>query len=147
MSSTGTGGTLGSPTPTVTTPTPTITSPSSSTGTGGTVTTICLVGIQPISNEIPSSYELYQNYPNPFNPTTKIKFDIAMFPLYERGVRGVLIKLYDILGCEIAVLVNEQLKPGKYEVDWDASNYPSGVYYYKLSSGDFTETRKMILVK
>jgi hypothetical protein len=59
----------------------------------------------------------------------------------------VLLVIYDILGREVAALVNQQLKPGTYEVDWDAANYPSGVYYYKLTAGDFTETKKMVLVK
>jgi len=103
------------------------------------------IGIQPISHEIPAGFNLFQNYPNPFNPTTKIRFEIP--PL--EGVRGriVEIKIYDILGSEITTLVSEQLKPGTYEVNWDASNYPSGVYYYKLSAGDYLETKKMVLVK
>ena len=104
-----------------------------------------MVGIQPISNEIPNSFSLSQNYPNPFNPSTKIRFDIP--PL--EGDRGRMVRLiiYDILGREIAVIVNEQLSPGTYEVEWGASNYPSGVYMYKLVSDDFTETKKMIFIK
>jgi hypothetical protein len=144
------GGILGSPISTTTSPTPTVTSPSSLTSTGGTVTSICtFVGIQPISNEIPGSYELFQNYPNPFNPTTKIKFDLPKSNLTLSEAKGLNIKLiiYDILGKEVAILVNQQLKLGTYEVEWDASNYPSGVYYYKFSSGDFTETKKMVLIK
>jgi hypothetical protein len=110
------------------------------------------IGIQNISTEIPSRFSLSQNYPNPFNPETKIKFDIPL----SRGVsegRGVLVRLviYDILGKEIATLVNEQLKPGTYEVEWSAtcggSNYPSGVYFYKLIANEFTETKKMVLIK
>jgi hypothetical protein len=94
---------------------------------------------------------LFQNYPNPFNPVTKIKYQIPL----SRGVsagRGVFTKLiiYDILGREIATLVNEQLKPGTYEVEWSAtgggSNYPSGVYFYKLITNDFSETKKMVLI-
>jgi hypothetical protein len=63
--------------------------------------------------------------------------------------RGVLVRLviYDILGREIATLVNQQLKPGTYEVEWDASNYPSGVYFYKLLTSEFIETKKMVLIK
>ncbi len=104
-----------------------------------------IIGVTNISSEIPNSYELYQNYPNPFNPVTKIRFDIPS----SKGARGMITKLvvYDILGREIKVLVNEGLFPGTYEVDWDASNYPSGVYFYKLITEDFTEARKMVLIK
>jgi uncharacterized delta-60 repeat protein len=102
-----------------------------------------LVGIQPISNEIPHQYSLSQNYPNPFNPSTKIKFAIPVGNGRDRS----LIKIYDALGREISTLVNEELNPGTYEVDWNAVNYPSGVYYYKLTSKDYTETKKMILIK
>jgi len=107
-----------------------------------------LIGINNISTEIPSSYNLYQNYPNPFNPATKIQFQIPL----SRGVsagRGVSVKLaiYDILGKEIAVLVNEFLSPGTYEIEWNASDYPSGVYFYRLVTDGFTQTNKMILVK
>lgn len=103
------------------------------------------VGLIPISTKIPETYSLNQNYPNPFNSKTRIKFGIPLSPLYESGF--VTLKIFDILGREITVLVNEQLKPGMYEVDWDASNYTSGVYYYQLIAGDYTETRKMVLVK
>jgi photosystem II stability/assembly factor-like uncharacterized protein len=96
--------------------------------------------IQQISNEIPNEFKLYQNYPNPFNPTTNIKFQISKLSVAK-------IIIYDILGREVTTLVNEQLKPGTYEVEWNASNYPSGVYYYKLSSGEFSETRKAVLLK
>jgi Secretion system C-terminal sorting domain len=117
-------------------------------GSGGTVTTVCIVGIQPITNEIPLSFKLFQNYPNPFNPTTKIKFSIPL----SRGVsagRGVLVKvvIFDILGREIAVLVNDELRPGTYEVDWNAENYPSGIYFCRLITQGYTETKKMVLLK
>jgi 5-hydroxyisourate hydrolase-like protein (transthyretin family) len=116
--------------------------------------TVLNVKLKPIptgisnNNEIPKEFRLYQNYPNPFNPTTKIKFQIPL----SRGVsegRGVSTQLiiYDILGREVAILVNEQMKPGKYEVDFDGSNYPSGVYFYKLTAGDFKAVNKMILLK
>jgi len=114
-----------------------------------------LVGVTPISTEIPVHYELYQNYPNPFNPVTKIKFQIPLLSGVTDG-RGALIQItiYDALGREIVVLVNQQLQPGTYEADWDASAYPSGVYYYLMevrydgfAIGNFTETRKMILIR
>lgn len=101
-----------------------------------------LIGIEPISNEIPNQFSLSQNYPNPFNPTTKIRFDIS-----GTSAAQTYLSVYDILGSEVATLVNEELKPGTYETKWDASNFVSGVYFYKLSTTDFTETKKMILIK
>lgn len=98
------------------------------------------MGIISSSNEIPEKFSLSQNYPNPFNPKTNIKFQIA-----KSG--NVKLTVFDILGREIAVLVNQQLIPGTYEVNWDGSNYPSGVYFYRLTVGDFTQTRKMVLIK
>jgi hypothetical protein len=109
-----------------------------------------LIGINPISSEIPSSFSLSQNYPNPFNPVTKIRFQIPLLRGVDaEGGRGVYTKLsiFDILGREITTLVNEQLKPGSYEVEWDASAFPSGVYFYRLQSGTFIQTLKMILIK
>ncbi len=100
-------------------------------------------------------FSLSQNYPNPFNPVTNIRFNIPLLRGVPEG-RGVFTKLvvYDMLGKEIATLVNQQMQPGSYNVDWDASNYPSGVYFYKLevrqagsSTGEFTEARKMVLIK
>jgi photosystem II stability/assembly factor-like uncharacterized protein len=98
------------------------------------------IGINPISSEVPNAFSLSQNYPNPFNPTTNIKFNIPK-------TSNVKLNIYDALGREVAVLVNEELKPGTYEVDWDASNYSSGIYYYTLQSGDYKETKKMVLIK
>ena len=102
-------------------------------------------GIQNISNSIISNYHLYQNYPNPFNPSTKIKFDL-------RQSSNIKLIIYNILGKEIAKLVNEKLDAGIYEVDWPApsgegSNYPSGIYFYKLTTDGFTDVKKMILIK
>ncbi|MBZ0203148.1 MAG: T9SS type A sorting domain-containing protein [Ignavibacteria bacterium] len=101
------------------------------------------IGIQIISSEIPASFNLYNNYPNPFNPVTRIKFDIPNIA----GNDIVNLAVFDILGKQSAVLVNQYLKAGKYEADWDASNYPSGVYFYRISAGEYTDTRKMILIK
>jgi hypothetical protein len=98
------------------------------------------IGIKPISSEIPKEFKLYDSYPNPFNPTTNIKFDIPKNSKTE-------IKIYNVLGSEVETLVKEQLKPGTYEVGWDASNYPSGVYFYKFISGNYTFSKKMILLK
>jgi len=94
---------------------------------------------------IPKQYSLSQNYPNPFNPSTKIRFE---FPLNKGGLKGVVtLKVYDILGKEVQTLVNEQLQPGSYEVTFDGSNLPSGVYFYQLRAGDFIETKKMLIIK
>jgi len=103
--------------------------------------------INPISNEIPQSFSLSQNYPNPFNPSTKIRFAIS-----GTSVAQSFLSVYDVLGREVATLVNESLKPGSYEVEWNASNFPSGVYYYKLVVSDntkngLTDTKKMVLIK
>lgn len=98
------------------------------------------VGISSISGEVPHKFSLSQNYPNPFNPETKIKFAVP-----KSGF--VNISVYDILGRKIESLVNENLNPGTYEVNWNATEYPSGIYYYKLTAGEYSETRKMILLK
>lgn len=103
--------------------------------------------INQISTEIPKTSDLFQNYPNPFNPVTYFDFRIADFGL-------VKLTIFDVLGKEVEILLNRDLQPGSYKVDWDASVYPSGVYYYKLevspstgSGRGFTETKKMILIK
>jgi hypothetical protein len=88
----------------------------------------------------PKRFSLKQNYPNPFNPSTKIGFEI-------KDERFVTLAVYDITGREIAKLINAELKPKAYEITWDASGYPSGVYFYKLVAGGYTETKKMILLK
>lgn len=85
-------------------------------------------------------YVLNQNFPNPFNPTTKIKFSVPKSS-------NVIIKVYDVLGNEIETLVNKKIPTGNYEVNWNAANLPSGVYFYRLQTGDFAQTRKMILLK
>ncbi|HEY5535198.1 MAG TPA: T9SS type A sorting domain-containing protein [Ignavibacteria bacterium] len=107
------------------------------------------VGITPIGNIIPSKFELEQNYPNPFNPVTKIKFSITAlsFPNAPIGNPATVLRVYDILGREIRTLVNENLQPGTYEVTFDAGNIPSGIYFYKLSSGVFSDTKRMLLIK
>jgi hypothetical protein len=87
-----------------------------------------------------TTYGLEQNYPNPFNPSTRIKFSIAQSDF-------VSLKIYDILGNEVATLVNEQRAPGAYEVTFDAGNLASGVYVYTLTAGDFVQTRKLMLMK
>jgi|WetSurMetagenome_2_1015567.scaffolds.fasta_scaffold05445_7 hypothetical protein len=98
------------------------------------------IGIKNISSEIPSSYSLRQNFPNPFNPATIIRFQI-------KDSRFVTLKVYDILGKEVETLVNEKLAPGTYEASFDASKYSSGVYFYRLTTEGFNETKKMMILK
>ena len=88
----------------------------------------------------PVSFELYNNYPNPFNPSTKIKYSIPIYSL-------VNIKIFDILGKEIKQLVNENKQPGYYEITFDASQIPSGIYFFKLETQAFTSIKKMIVLK
>jgi photosystem II stability/assembly factor-like uncharacterized protein len=104
-----------------------------------------IVGIKQISESVPSSFSLKQNFPNPFNPSTNIKFDVPLW----RGVGGrtVQLKIYDISGREISTLVNENLPAGTYEVMFDASHLNSGVYFYKIISGNYSETKKMLFLK
>jgi len=103
------------------------------------------IGINKISTGTPLSFSLFQNYPNPFNPVTKIKFDIPSN--VKRQTANVKLIVYDILGKEIQTLINEQLQSGMYEVTFDGSNLPSGVYFYQLRVGDFVGTKKLILLK
>ena len=100
-------------------------------------------GINAINEEhtnIPSNFELKQNYPNPFNPSTTLSFVIGHSSF-------VSLKVYDLLGREVATLVNETKTPGNYEVNFNAPNLPSGIYLYKLQAGSLTESKKMILLK
>ena len=98
---------------------------------------------------IPNKTELLQNYPNPFNPTTTIGYSISSDMFSHGDVNGMLvqIKIYDILGREVSTLVNQSQTPGDYEVNFDASNMTSGIYYYQIKAGEFMETRKMSLLK
>ena len=91
-------------------------------------------------NFLPSEFILYQNYPNPFNPTTILSFVI-------RHVSFVSLKIYDVLGNEISTLVNEEKPAGEYEINFNADNLPSGIYFYQLKSGNYSETKSMILLK
>jgi hypothetical protein len=99
-----------------------------------------VVGILNISNNIPSDFILYQNYPNPFNPNTNIRYDLP-----KSGF--VKLAVYDMLGRELEMLVNEKQSAGTYEAIFNASKYPSGVYFYRLKTEQFTATRKMLLTK
>ena len=98
------------------------------------------VGIQPSSAIVPEKFSLKQNYPNPFNPVTHLEFGISKLGF-------VSLRVYDVLGKEIAVLVDEKLSPGSYSLVFDGSKFTSGVYFYRLTSENFTETKRMLMVK
>jgi len=97
-------------------------------------------GIIPVSGSVPDKFSLKQNYPNPFNPVTTIKFDIAKNS-------AVKLRLFNVQGEEATTLVSRELQPGSYSVDWNASNYASGIYYYRLEATGFSDTKKLMLVK
>ena len=99
-----------------------------------------LVGFQPISSEIPDMFSLSQNYPNPFNPSTNINFSIPKSSF-------VTLKVFNIMGKEISSLVNENLNPGVYSFDFNAEDLASGIYFYKLTAGEFSEVKKMTMIK
>jgi hypothetical protein len=99
-----------------------------------------IVGVRNISTEVPSAYSLKQNYPNPFNPSTNIRYSVP-----KNGM--VKLAVFDALGREVHTLVNESLQPGTYETSFNGSALTSGVYFYKLTSGDFSETKRMLLIK
>ena len=101
-----------------------------------------------INYTTPTEYKLEQNYPNPFNPSTKIRYSIPNVTLRQaQGDNMTTLKVYDILGNEVATIVNEQKEPGYYEVEFSASSFASGVYIYRLQSGSFVSTKKMMVLK
>jgi hypothetical protein len=89
---------------------------------------------------IPAEYQLFQNYPNPFNPTTTIKYDVPKTSL-------VKIRVYDVTGKMVSELVNQQMEAVSYEINWNGSEYASGVYFYKIETKDFTKVMRMVLIK
>ena len=89
-----------------------------------------------------------QNYPNPFNPSTKIKYTIPNVETHrDASLQMVTLKVYDILGNEVATLVNEEKPAGSYEAEFRAAGLASGVYFYKLSAGEYTDSKKMVIIK
>src|SRR5690606_29646397 len=94
----------------------------------------------PINNTVPESFELKQNYPNPFNPVTRISYSLPV-------KSNISIKVYSVIGKELMTLVTGVFEPGNHSIDFNASNLSSGVYYYRLETSAFTETRKMVVVK
>ncbi|MBK8553313.1 MAG: T9SS type A sorting domain-containing protein [Ignavibacteria bacterium] len=100
-----------------------------------------LTDVTPVNTGvIPQTFSLAQNFPNPFNPTTKINFSIP-----KQGL--VTLKIYDVLGKEVMTLVNETKAVGNYEVEFNGSNLASGAYFYRIESGEFTNIKRMILLK
>ncbi|MHB8580205.1 MAG: T9SS type A sorting domain-containing protein [Ignavibacteriaceae bacterium] len=99
-----------------------------------------ITGIFDKQNNTPNTFKLYQNYPNPFNPTTILKYSIPKSSI-------VTIKVYDLIGREVAVLVNEEKPAGDYSITFNASNLASGIYFYNMQAGSFEKTQKMILLK
>ena len=103
----------------------------------------------PVNDEnnspIPTEFLLGQNYPNPFNPTTKIKFSIP--DVGTSFMKFIELKVYDVLGNEVATLVNEEKPSGVYQVTFDASGLTSGIYLYRMQAGSFNQVNKMILIK
>jgi hypothetical protein len=99
-----------------------------------------IIGVETIAENLPSNFDLKQNYPNPFNPVTTINYDLP-----KRGF--VKLVVYDVLGTEVVQLVNEHKETGKYTVEFNGEKYTSGVYFYKLSTDGFSETKRMLLIK
>lgn len=98
------------------------------------------VGINNQNINLPVAYKLYNGYPNPFNPKTTIKYDIPKSSF-------VKMVIYDVQGKEVETLINKRQNPGSFEVQWDASNYASGIYICKIEAGSFTDTKKLVLIK
>ena len=108
-------------------------------GTQDSVATLP-TGIKQVDNNLPKSFSLSQNYPNPFNPTTIIKYSVPK-------AQVVTIKVYNMLGQEVATLLNSQQNPGNYEINFNANRLASGIYFYSLNTANFSSTKKMILLK
>jgi photosystem II stability/assembly factor-like uncharacterized protein len=116
-------------------------------GLNGTILKTITGGLTGVNNEnnVVNEFKLEQNYPNPFNPFTKIKFNLPNNIL--RSENNVKLIIYDILGKEIHTIINQEMMPGHHEIVFDGSNFVSGIYFYKLTAGDFSETKKFTLVK
>lgn len=117
-------------------------------GRGGTIyrSSSSTTSVSELPENVPGTWKLEQNYPNPFNPTTTISFTIPATA--GRQVTGfVSLKIYDILGREVATLLSERLSPGNYTRQWNATNFVSGVYFYRLTAGRYVETKKLVLLK
>ena len=112
------------------------------------VSNTAITSIDDKGEEVPTSFELYQNYPNPFNPSTTIKFTIPSVRRSDTSPYNTKLIVYDILGREVATLVNQKLQPGNYSVTLNAERLTSGMYFYKLNIGNqFSSTEKMLMLK
>jgi len=106
-----------------------------------------IVSVENLNESLPAlSFSLSQNYPNPFNPNTIIYYELHSQNKYY-NTDNVSLKVYNILGAEVATLVNKYQIPGIYKIDFDGSNFPNGVYFYELKVGEFSQVRKMLLLK
>ncbi|MCL6099681.1 MAG: T9SS type A sorting domain-containing protein [Bacteroidetes bacterium] len=112
-----------------------------------------VTSVEKETSSIPNDVQLYQNYPNPFNPSTTIKFSVPSVETYHgTSLQHVVLKVYDLLGREVSTLVNEEKAPGNYEVKFNVEtrsgeSLPSGVYFYRLTAGSYSEVKKMVLLK
>jgi hypothetical protein len=106
----------------------------------GTLPTVSINSVERVSNAVPELWSLDQNYPNPFNPSTHFKFTVGSQQL-------VTLTVFDALGREVSTIVNEMMQPGTYTATWNALPFTSGVYFYRLQAGTFSETKRMILMK
>lgn len=103
------------------------------------------IKLRKLNSKVPERFDLYQNFPNPFNPSTRIRFDIPD----SRGTntQSVTLVVYNIIRQKVVTLLNNKLKAGEYEIEWNASGYNSGVYFYQLSTRGTSKVKRMILVK
>ena len=99
-----------------------------------------MTSTQSSMNQLPVAFKLHQNYPNPFNPSTTITYELPK-------ASQVSLTVYDVLGREVSVLVNERRKAGVYEVKFDGSNLASGVYFYRMQAGDFVQSKRLLLLR
>ncbi len=106
-----------------------------------------LLGINNLIDELPNESKLYRNYPNPFNPTTTIKYSLTNKLVDHNAALNITLKIFDITGREITTLIKQEQPPGNYTVEFDAENLPSGIYFYQLKTGDFLQTKKMMLLR
>ena len=136
----GSGGSIISVTPLSFPYSPQSSTPNVSLTVGGNSSTICLTGIEQLNNQIPDKFTLLQNYPNPFNPSTKIGFSLPVSS-------SVSIRIFDAAGKEVKVLADDYYNAGNYEIDFNGEGLSSGTYFYRMNAGDFTDVKKLCLIK
>lgn len=106
-----------------------------------------LTGVNQTSTLVPDKFFLSQNYPNPFNPKTIINYQLSIPTDRDKLFNSVRLIVYDVKGKEVAILVNEKQHPGNYSIEFDGTNFPSGIYFYELKTENYSETKRMILLK